>query len=99
MNNDQRDEMLWKIAKKRAAFKLSFSVYVFVNTFLIAVWYFSSGPDSYFWPAWPIIGWGFGILMQYLAAYQGNNMFTAEEEYERLKNQQQNQEQKTNNII
>ena len=47
MNNDERDEMLWKIAKKRAAFKRSFSVYVFVNTFLIAVWYFSSGPGAY----------------------------------------------------
>jgi len=91
MNNDERDEMLWKIAKKRAAFKRSFSVYVFVNTFLIAVWYFSSGPGAYFWPVWPIIGWGFGILMQYLAAYQGNNFFTDEEEYERLKHQQNKQ--------
>lgn len=99
MNNENRDEMLWQMAKKRAAFKRSFSVYVMVNAFLIAVWYFSSGPDPYFWPVWPIIGWGFGILMQYLAAYQGNNIFTAEEEYERLKQQQQNQEQKTNNTI
>lgn len=91
MNDNQRDEVLWKIAKKRAAFKRSFSLYVFVNTFLIAVWYFSSGPDAYFWPVWPIIGWGFGILMQYLGAYQGNNFFTDEQEYERLKNQQNNQ--------
>jgi hypothetical protein len=92
MNNYQRDEVLWRIAKKRAFFKWHFSVYVFVNTFLVAVWYFSSGRDSYFWPVWPIIGWGFGILMQYLAAYQGNNMFTAEQEYQRLKDQQQKQQ-------
>lgn len=58
MNNDERDEALWKIAKRRAMFKRSFSVYVMVNAFLIAVWYFSSGPDSYFWPIWPMIGWG-----------------------------------------
>jgi hypothetical protein len=90
MNNDERDEALWKIAKKRAMFKRSFSVYVVVNAFLIAVWYFSSGPGSYFWPVWPIIGWGFGILMQYLAAYQGKSIFTDEQEYERLKNQQNN---------
>jgi 2TM domain-containing protein len=90
--DDKHDEMLWKIARKRAAFKRSFSVYVMVNAFLIAVWYFSSGPNSYFWPIWPIIGWGFGILMQYLGAYQGKNIFTDEQEYERLKNQQRNQQ-------
>ncbi len=90
MNNNQRDDMLWQIAKKRAGFKWSFSAYVFVNVFLIGVWYFSSGPNSYFWPIWPILGWGFGMLMQYLSAYQGNNLFTAEQEYERLKNQQNN---------
>jgi hypothetical protein len=55
MEDKQRDEMLWKIAKKRASFKLSFSIYVFVNAFLIGVWYFSSGPHSYFWPIWPAL--------------------------------------------
>jgi hypothetical protein len=88
MNTDQRDEMLWRIAKKRAAFKWSFSAYVFVSTFLIAIWYFSSGPDSYFWPVWIMLWWGIALLFQYLSAYQGNNTFTAEQEYERLKNQQ-----------
>ena len=88
MNSDQHDEMLWRIAKKRASFKWSFSVYVFVSAFLIGVWYFSSGPDSYFWPVWVMLWWGVGLLFQYLSAYQGNNMFTAEQEYERLKNQQ-----------
>ena len=91
MNNDQHDETLWRIAKKRAAFKWSFSAYVFVNAFLIAVWFFSSGPDSYFWPIWVMLWWGIGLLFQYLSAYQGNNMFTAEQEYERLKNQQHKQ--------
>lgn len=90
MNNEQRDQELWKIAKKRAAFKRSFSAYVFVNAFLICVWYFSSGPSSYFWPIWPIIGWGIGLLMQYLSAFQGNNFFSDEQEYERLKNKQNN---------
>lgn len=88
MNNDQRDEALWRIARKRAAFKRSFSVYVFVNAFLIGVWYFSTGSHSYFWPIWPILGWGIGILFHYLSAYQGNNFFSDEQEYERLKNEQ-----------
>jgi hypothetical protein len=92
MNNDyQRDEVLWRIAKKRASFKWSFSAYVFINTFLICVWCFSSGPQSYFWPVWVILSWGVGLLFKYLEAYQGNNIFTAEQEYERLKNQQNQQ--------
>jgi hypothetical protein len=49
MNDNQRDDILWQIAKKRAGFKWSFSVYVFVNAFLIGVWYFSTGPGNYFW--------------------------------------------------
>ena len=91
MNNNQHDEMLWKIAKKRASFKWNFSAFVFVTAFLTAVWYFSSGPKSYFWPTWVILTWGFGLLFQYLDAYQGNNSFTAKQEYERLKNQYNNQ--------
>ena len=93
MNNYQEHEAaLWKIAQKRAAFKWSFSAYVFAMFSLVCIWLFSSGPLSYFWPIWPIIGWGIGLLFQYLAAYQGNNLFTAEQEYQRLKNQQRNQQ-------
>ena len=91
LSEQQHDEMLWKIAKKRASFKWSFSIYVFVNAFLIGVWYFSSGPHSYFWPIWTMLGWGIGLLFQYLNAYQGKNLFTTKQEYERLKNQQNNQ--------
>ena len=90
MNEQQRAETLWKIARKRSAFKRSFSVYVFVNAFLMGVWYFTSGPQSYFWPVWPILGWGLGLLFQYLGAYQSRSFFSDEEEYERLKNQQRN---------
>lgn len=90
MNNEPRDEALWKMAKKRASFKWSFYTYVFINTFLICIWYFTSGPGSYFWPVWPVLGWGVGIIFQYLHAYQGDKMFTAGQEYERLKNQQNN---------
>jgi hypothetical protein len=91
MNEHQHDEVLWKIAKKRASFKWGFSAYVFIHVFLTGIWFFSSGPGSYFWPVWPMLWWGIALLFQYLGAYQGNNIFTIEQEYERLKNQQHNQ--------
>lgn len=92
MQNEQvKDELLWQIARRRAGFKRSFISYIVVNAFLIGVWYFSSGSNSYFWPIWPMLGWGIGIVMQYAGAYHGHNMLTAEQEYERLKQKQQNQ--------
>lgn len=75
---------LWHIAKQRAAFKKNLSAYVVVNAFLVAVWYFSSN-HGYFWPIWPMLGWGFGLLVQYLGAYRGNQWFSPEKEYEALK--------------
>jgi len=83
-----RDERLWEIAKKRAAFKQHASVYFFVNAFLVAIWFFTSGPRSYFWPMWPMLGWGLGLAFQYFDAYNNNKKFSAEEEYEKLKREQ-----------
>jgi hypothetical protein len=89
MNNNQRDDLLWQLAKRRAAFKWSFAAYFFTNCFLIAIWFFTGGIHAYFWPIWSILGWGLGIAFQYISAYQSHKFFTAEEEYERLKNQYQ----------
>jgi class 3 adenylate cyclase len=35
------------------------TVYVLVNVMLIAIWAASGG--GYFWPIWPILGWGIGL--------------------------------------
>jgi hypothetical protein len=87
-NQQQKDEMLWQLARRRAAFKGSLGAYIVVNLALVAIWYFSSGPGSYFWPIWPAIGWGIGVAMQYVGAYHADRMFSAEEEYEKLKRKQ-----------
>lgn len=88
MNNDQKDERLWRIAKKRVAFKHSFLAYFIVDAFLVAVWYFSSGWGSYFWPKWPMIGWGLGLVFQYFEAYHEGIIFSADDEYEKMKRNQ-----------
>jgi hypothetical protein len=87
-NEQQRDEQLWQTAKARVGFKWSLFSYLIVNSFLIVVWFFSSGPEHYFWPIWPILGWGLGLSFQYFNAYHGNKFSSAQEEYERLKKQQ-----------
>lgn len=86
MPSEIKDQMLWKMAKKRAGFKWSFSMYILVNLMLIAIWFYTSGNTDYFWPIWPILGWGLGIVIQYLEAYHGNKLFSVQNEYEKLKN-------------
>lgn len=85
MMDKVQDEALWKIAKKRAAFKLVFIIYLIVNAGCIAIWYFTTGPNSYFWPMWSMLGWGFGIVFQFVDAYMTNGIFSEEKEFEKLK--------------
>jgi len=35
--------------------------YLVVNTFLVVVWAVTTG--GYFWPVWPIAGWGVGLAV------------------------------------
>jgi len=85
MMDKVQDEALWKVAKKRTAFKLSLIIYIVINAFLVGLWYFTTGPHSYFWPAWPMLGWGFGIVFQFVDAYMTNGIFSEDKEFEKLK--------------
>jgi hypothetical protein len=40
---ENRDEQLWRIAKKRAGFKKHLATYIIINGFLWAVWFFTKG--------------------------------------------------------
>ncbi len=88
MNNEQRDEQLWQIAKARAGFKWGVLSYIVVNAFLVAIWLFNRENHPYFWPVWPMLGWGVGLAFQYFQAYHGNKFLNAANEYEKLKNKQ-----------
>jgi len=88
MNNEQRDEQLWQMAKARASFKRGLLSYFVVNAFLVVIWFFTPGSRHYFWPIWPIMGWAVGLAFQYFNAYHGNNFLSAADEYEKLKNKQ-----------
>jgi len=87
---EQRDEKLWRMAKKRADFQRSLASYFIVNAFLWIIWWFTRGKDGYDggipWPAWPMLGWGVGLLFQYLNAYGGEKNDLVEKEYQKLKN-------------
>jgi len=55
-----------RIREKRG-FRVHATVYVAVNLLLIAVWALTS--RGYFWPIWPLLGWGIGLGVNYWAVF------------------------------
>jgi class 3 adenylate cyclase len=45
----------------RQSFKIHLTVYLLVNVLLIGIWAASGG--GYFWPVWPILGWGIAVAL------------------------------------
>jgi uncharacterized membrane protein len=56
---DARSQALASLNKKRE-FRSHLVAYVLVNALLVAIWAVT-GAD-FFWPVFPIAGWGIGIL-------------------------------------
>ncbi len=86
-----RDEQLWQTAKKRASFQRSLVLYFIINAFLWIIWWFTLGKyhraELIPWPLWCMMGWGIGLVFQYLNAYGGAKKDLIEKEYEKLKRQ------------
>lgn len=95
MEQEMKDPELWKIAQKRAGFKYHVLIYFIMNFFFWTIWYISlkntpSPPvtiDTIPWPVWPMVGWGIGVIFNYIAAYKSNSSM-AQKEYDKLKNKQ-----------
>jgi hypothetical protein len=45
-------------------------VYVLVNAFLVVIWAVTDF-GGYFWPIWPILGWGLAVALQGAATFGG----------------------------
>src|SRR5690349_21352605 len=54
--------------RKRAEFHRHLLVYILVNAFIVAIWVMTS-EGGFFWPIFPIAGWGIGLAMHALDAY------------------------------
>ena len=62
----QRAEKRLKARRELGAHVLA---YVLVNGFLVAIWFATSGGDTFFWPMFPILGWGIGLAFNVWEGY------------------------------
>jgi len=53
--------------KRKAEFRANLLAYVLVNSFLVVVWALT-GAD-FFWPVFPLLGWGIGLAFHAREAY------------------------------
>ncbi len=92
---EEKDPVLWEIARKRAGFKSHAITYVIINLFLWCVWYLTVGryggaTGHYPWPMWTTLGWGIGLAFHFAGAYIFPKSNSIENEYEKLKNKNKN---------
>jgi cytochrome b561 len=56
-----RDRAIKRL-KKRRDFAGHLLLYVLVNAFLVTIWGLSDN-SGFFWPVFPIVGWGIAVIM------------------------------------
>jgi hypothetical protein len=64
---DDPREAAIKRLKARRGFRQHLVTYAAVNGFLVVIWTITYG--GYFWPVWPIAGWGIGLGMHGWSVY------------------------------
>jgi hypothetical protein len=58
--------------REQADFRSHLVVYLAVNALLVAIWWFTGAP--FFWPVFPIFGWGIGLAVHAWAAFGSDRM-------------------------
>lgn len=83
------DDEIREMAKARVGFRANLIAYVLINPLLVLIWWINSGfaapsfaddDASYFWPIWPIVGWGIGLAFHAWGAYGGGKDAVSREE-------------------
>ena len=62
MSDDERRESAIKRLKAKREFWQHVVIYVLVNSLLVVIWAVTN-EGTYFWPMWPLLGWGIGLAM------------------------------------
>lgn len=66
-DHDAVREAAIKRLKDKRDLRGHLAVYLAVNTMLVVIWAVSD--VDYFWPIWPILGWGLGLALHAWTVY------------------------------
>ena len=84
MSETPQDDALRTEARKRVKAKRDFfalvAIFIVVTILLLVIWYVTSGPGSYFWPIWPIIGFALATVFTALDAWGVTRRFVTEQD-------------------
>jgi len=88
---EERDEKLWKLAKKRANTKRNGLVYLTIVVFLWILWlsnndFAISKNMIYALPKWPTLALAIAFVFEYIDAYYRDDESLIEKEYNKLNN-------------
>jgi hypothetical protein len=81
VTEDRRREIAVKRLKEKSDFRVHLLIYLTVNAMLIAFWAVTGGValtaagahmSSFFWPIFPLLGWGVGLVAHGYTAYVGD---------------------------
>ena len=77
-----------KRLRKRRDFYRHVLAYVLVNGFLVIMWAVTGAPET-FWPIFPMVGWGIGVIMNAWDVFHDDEMDEThiEQEMRRLQKQ------------
>lgn len=64
---DRLREQAVRRVGNQADFRTHLLIYVMVNAFLVVIWFMTG--SAFFWPIFPIVGWGIGIVAHAWDAY------------------------------
>lgn len=61
-----RDAAITRIRRRRGFWR-HLATYTLVNLLLVGIW--AGSGAGYFWPVWPMLGWGFGVAAEALRVF------------------------------
>lgn len=59
--DDEQRRQARDAVKKRRDFTAHLVSYIVINAMLVGIWAITGG--GYFWPAWVMLGWGVGLVL------------------------------------
>lgn len=58
--------------RERRDFFIHLAVYAAVNVLLVLLWWWDD-PHSFFWPLFPMLGWGIGLFVHAWTTFRGDS--------------------------